>query len=51
MASTTAFLAYSMAHWSDVVWYKRSPTTALKQTLDGLIYGLLTGGVFGWLWP
>ena len=23
---------------------------ALKLTLDGLIYGLLTGGTFGWLW-
>ena len=25
--------------------------TAIKGTIDGLIYGLLTGGVFGWLWP
>jgi hypothetical protein len=23
----------------------------LKSTIDGLIYGLLTGGRFGWLWP
>ena len=51
MASTTAFLAYSMAYWPGVIWYKRSPMTALKNTFDGLIYGLLTGGVFGWLWP
>ena len=51
IASTTAFLGYSMAQWSNVIWYKRSATTALKGTVDGLIYGLLTGGMFGWLWP
>lgn len=51
IASTTAFLGHTMAHWSDVIWYKRNPMTAVKQTFDGLVYGLLTGGVFGWLWP
>jgi len=24
---------------------------AIKETIDGLVYGLLTAGVFGWLWP
>ena len=51
MASTTAFLGYVMAHWSDAIWYKRSKKTALKNTVDGLVYGLITGGFFGWLWP
>jgi len=23
----------------------------LKEVVDGLVYGLLTGGTFGWLWP
>jgi hypothetical protein len=26
-------------------------TTTLKSNIDSLIYGFLTGGVFGWLWP
>jgi hypothetical protein len=51
IASTTAFLGYAMSHWADAVWYKRSVTTLLKATVDGVLYGLLTGGVFGWLWP
>ena len=51
MASTTAFLGYSMAQWSEVIWYKRNAMTAVKGSIDGIIYGLLTGGVFGWLWP
>lgn len=51
IASTTAFLGYVMARWSDVIWFKRSVSAALKSTVDGVLYGLLTGGVFGWLWP
>jgi hypothetical protein len=23
----------------------------LKSSFDGLVYALLTGGVFAWLWP
>jgi len=23
----------------------------IKEVVDGLIYGLLTAGTFGWLWP
>jgi len=23
----------------------------IKEVIDGLIYGLLTAGTFGWLWP
>jgi hypothetical protein len=51
MASTTAFLGYAMARWSDAIWFKRSVATTIRATIDGIVYGLLTGGVFGWLWP
>jgi hypothetical protein len=51
IASTTAFLGYAMSHWSDAIWYKRSKKTVAKATFDGLVYGLITGFVFGWLWP
>ena len=51
IASTTAFLGYCMSRWSDTIWYKRSIPSTIRSTVDGLIYGLLTGGVFGWLWP
>jgi hypothetical protein len=27
------------------------PLTALWLPIDGLLYGLLTAGTFGWLWP
>jgi hypothetical protein len=50
-AGTVAFAGYTLALWQDVIWYYRTPSTAIKHTIDGLIYGCVTGGVFGWLWP
>jgi len=51
IAGTTAFVAYAVGLWQQSIWYNRPWSTTIKLTLDGLIYGLLTGGVFGWLWP
>jgi hypothetical protein len=50
-AGCTAFIAYSIALWQDSIWYKRKWSTTIKNTFDGLVYGLLTACVFGWLWP
>jgi hypothetical protein len=50
-AGCTAFIGYAMALWQNSIWYKRAWSTTFKQTFDGLIYGLLTAGTFGWLWP
>lgn len=48
---STAFVGYSLALWQNSIWYGRRWSTTLKSNFDGLIYGLLTAGVFGWLWP
>ena len=50
-AGVTAFIAYSVALWPMSIWYHRPWGTTFRMTVDGLIYGLLTAGVFGWLWP
>ena len=50
-AGTVAFAAYALANWQAWIWYGKSTRTTLIQTMDGLIYALLTAGVFGWLWP
>ena len=50
-AGTTAFVGYGLALIQSSIWYKRSWGTTGRALLDGLIYGLVTGGVFGWLWP
>ena len=49
VAGTTAFLAYGASYVQESVWFGRPWSTTAKSTLDALIYGLLTGGVFGWL--
>jgi hypothetical protein len=50
-AGATTFIAYALGLWQDSIWYQRSWGTTLKNTFDALVYGLLTAGVFGWLWP
>lgn len=50
-AGTTTFIAYAVGLWQQSIWYSKPWSTTLKNTLDGLIYALLTAGVFGWLWP
>ena len=50
-AGTTAFVGYALGLWQMSIWYHRSWTTTLKANVDGLIYGLLTGAILGWLWP
>lgn len=50
-ASVMAFAGYALALWQMTIWYRRSLGTTVRATIDGLIYALLTGGVFGWLWP
>ena len=50
-AGCTAFLGYSMALAQHSIWYQRNWGTTIRSMIDGLIYGLLTAGTFGWLWP
>ncbi len=51
IASTTAFMGYSLAHIQDAIWQSQGWGPTARSMADGLIYGLLTGGAFGWLWP
>ena len=51
LTATVVFICHSVAHFHDVIWFGQRFSTALKNSFDGLIYGLLAGGVFGWLWP
>lgn len=50
-AGTTAFAGYSLALLQNSIWYHRSWCATIKSMFDGLLYALVTAGVFGWLWP
>jgi hypothetical protein len=51
VAGATAFMAYGLGRLSDGIWKGQMWSTVIKEVFDGLVYGLLTAGVFGWLWP
>jgi len=51
VAGTTAFLGYALALIQDSIWKGQTWGITFKHLFDGLVYGLLTAGTFGWLWP
>jgi hypothetical protein len=50
VAGTAAFLAYGL-NLSSGIWKGQPWSMTIKEVIDGLVYGLLTAGTFGWLWP
>lgn len=48
---TVAFLAYAGSAGMQAIWFGHPWGKTVKDAIDGLIYGLLTAGVFGWMWP
>ena len=51
VVGTAAFLAYGLGNLSNGIWKGQPWGMVIKEVFDGLIYGLLTAGTFGWLWP
>ncbi len=51
IGGTVAWLAYGTAVIPDAIWFGRPWSAIGKQLLDAFIFGMLTGAVFGWLWP
>lgn len=51
VTGTVAWASYGLAYFGDAIWFGRPWSFSLKMVFDALIYGLLTAGTFGWLWP
>jgi len=51
VVGAVTFLAYAAGVFPAAIWMAKPWPVALKEALDGLIYGLVTAGTFGWLWP
>jgi hypothetical protein len=51
VAGTAAFMAYGLSCLVDSIWKGIPWSSTLKNVFDGLVYALVTGGAFGWLWP
>ena len=50
-SGTIAFLAYAATHAADPIWKGGSWGVAFRHAIDGLLYAVLTAGIFSWLWP
>lgn len=51
IVGATAFLAYAAGQVPASIWMGKPWAVSLKEGFDGLVYGLVTAGAFGWLWP
>jgi hypothetical protein len=51
VVGAVGFLAYAMGQIPASIWMGRPWSITWKDVLDGLLYGLVTAGTFGWLWP
>ncbi|HTW57587.1 MAG TPA: hypothetical protein VMD99_05640 [Terriglobales bacterium] len=51
VAGSAGFLTYGLGNISNGIWKGQPWGMTIKEIVDGLVYGLLTAGTFGWLWP
>jgi hypothetical protein len=50
-SSVVTFCCYAVAHWQNWIWWGKSTRFTVTNSVDGIIYALITGATFGWLWP
>jgi hypothetical protein len=51
VVGAVGFLAYAAGVVPASIWMGKPWAITWKEVFDGLLYGLVTAGTFGWLWP
>ena len=51
VVGATMFMAFGIGPLANGIWKGQPWGVVIKEAIDGLIYALLIGGTFGWLWP
>lgn len=51
VAGAAAFMSYALAPFAESIWKGQPWGNTVRAMIDGLVYALVTGGAFGWLWP
>jgi hypothetical protein len=46
-----AFMGYGLGLFQESIWHAKGWGSTWRSVFDALIFGLVTGGTFGWLWP
>jgi hypothetical protein len=44
-------LAYCFSFLPSGIWFNHTPRALVQSVIDGVIYGLLTGAIFAFMWP
>jgi hypothetical protein len=50
VAGCVAFMGFGLGLFQDAIWEGKSWGATWKMLFDALVYALVTGGTFGWLW-
>ncbi len=51
VVGAVSFVAYGFGSIPNAIWMGKPWGSVMKDLADALIYGMLSAGVFGWLWP
>jgi hypothetical protein len=51
IVGAVGFLVYGLGQFPASIWMGKPWRIAFKDMVDGLVYGLVMAGTFGWLWP
>ena len=51
VTAVAAIMAYCLGGIPGVIWFGYSWRCTWMYIIDGVVYGLVTAGFFGWLWP
>lgn len=51
VVGTIGILTYSFSFLPNMIWFQAGKRAMVNGILDGLLYGLVTGAIFSWLWP
>lgn len=51
VTGTAAIMAYCFATIPHAIWFGIPARNILSGLIDGIVFGLITAGFFGWLWP
>ena len=51
LTGTVAIMAYALGAIPNAIWFQKPGRAMLMDFVDGVAFGLITGAIFGWLWP
>jgi hypothetical protein len=51
ITGTAGILAYCFASFPGDLWFQTKRRAMLMNWIDGVVFGLITGAIFAWLWP